>query len=120
MYCRSASGSHDSVLVRTHHDDPANFIFFVQFYHLAICCARCLAAGHTAAAKLADHLKVLLPAANASAEAGAPGAATAEGALLLARLATALEADTLALQVRLDESCRVGFDKHCESQDFRG
>lgn len=62
-------------------------------------CIRCLIAAHSAAAKLADQLKALSPASAFSATAGAADPSVAEGALLLARLATAVAEDTPALQV---------------------
>jgi hypothetical protein len=60
---------------------------------------RCLLAAHSTAAKLAERLKALSPASAFSATADAADAAAAEGALLLARLATAVAEDAPALQV---------------------
>lgn len=64
-------------------------------------CTRCRLAAHAIAAKLDDRLRALHPASAFSATAGAANAAVAEGALLLARLATAVAEDTPALQVLL-------------------
>lgn len=67
-------------------------------------CVRCLLAAHATAAKLAERLKALSPVSAFSATAGTADAAVAEGALLLACLATAVAEDTPALQVHLHGS----------------